>query len=97
MRDSGLINEKPRVTLIQRLDGSVFLLGPKGKTIEFEIGTPLQEIRAKVAEFGWVVGVEHLQRKKIEDLQGQEKFGPKLVVRTEWEHRNGLLQGSYRR
>jgi len=96
MVDSGLINEKPRVTLIQRLDGSVSLLGPKGKIIEFEIGTPLQEIRAKVAEFGWMVGVEHLQSKKVENLQGRERFGPKLVVRTDWEHRNGFLQDSHR-
>ncbi len=83
MVDSGLINEKPRVTLIQKLDGSVFLLGPKGEKIEFKIGEPLQEIRAKVVRRGWVVGVEHLQRKKIEDLQEQEKFGLKLVVRAE--------------
>ena len=69
MVDSSLINEKPRVTLIQRLDGSVFLIGPKGKKIEFEIGAPLQEIQAKVAKLGWVVAVKHLQRKKIEDYR----------------------------
>ena len=71
MVDSVLINEKPRATLIQRFDGSVFLLGPKGNKIEFEIGAPLQEIWAKVAKLGWLVGVEHLQRKKIESLQEQ--------------------------
>jgi hypothetical protein len=59
-----LKNRKPRVTLIQRLDGSVFLLGPTGEKIEFEIGKPIQEIRAKAAGFGWEVGVEHLPRKK---------------------------------
>ena len=69
MVDSGLINENPRVTLIQRFDGSVFLIGPKGEKIEFEIGAPLQEIRAKVAKLGWVVGVKHLQRKRIEDYR----------------------------
>ena len=71
MGDSGLINEKPKGTLIRRFDGSVFLIGPKGKKIEFETRAPLQEIRAKVAELGRVVAVEHLQRKKIEDLQEQ--------------------------
>ncbi len=64
--DFALHNEKPKATLIQRFDGSVFLIGPKGKKIEFEIGAPLQEILAKVAEFGWAIGVEHLQREKIE-------------------------------
>jgi hypothetical protein len=58
-------NRKPKVTLIQRLDGSVFLLGPKGEKIEFEIGEPLQEIRAGVVRRGWEVGVENLQMRKI--------------------------------
>ena len=66
--DFGLINRKPRVTLIQRLDGSVFLLGPKGEKIEFKTGEPLQEIRAKAVRRGWEVGVEHLQMRKTEDL-----------------------------
>ena len=68
MVDFGLPNGKTRVTLIQRLDGSVFLLGPKGEKIEFKIGEPLQEIRAKAVRRGWEVGVEHLQMRKTEDL-----------------------------
>ena len=66
--DLDLINRKPRVTLIQRLDGSVFLLGPKGEKIEFNIGEPLQEIRAKAVRRGWEVGMEHLQMRKIDGL-----------------------------
>ena len=68
MVDFGLPNRKPKVTLIQRLDGSVFLLGPKGEKIEFEIGKPLQEIRAKAVMRGWEVGVEHLQKRKTGDF-----------------------------
>jgi hypothetical protein len=45
MVDSRLIGEKPKITLIQRLDGSVFLLGPKGKTIKFEIGAPIKPMK----------------------------------------------------
>jgi len=66
--DLSLRNRKPRVTLIQRLDGSVFLLGPKGEKIEFKIGEPLQEIRAKAIRRGWEVAVEHLQMRKASDL-----------------------------
>jgi hypothetical protein len=62
--DFGLENRKLRVTLIQRLDGSIFLLGPKGEKIEFEIGEPLQEIRAGIVRRGWEVRVEHLQMRK---------------------------------
>jgi len=36
--DLRLLNGKPRATVIQRFDGSVLLLGPKGKTIEFKDG-----------------------------------------------------------
>jgi hypothetical protein len=64
MADFGVPKRKPKVTLIQRLDGSVFLLGPKGEKIEFKIGEPLQEIRAKAVRYGWEVGVEHLQTRK---------------------------------
>ena len=66
--DLDLINRKPRVTLIQRLDGSVFLLGPKGEKIEFNIGEPLQKIRAEAVSRRWEVGVEHLQMRKIDGL-----------------------------
>lgn len=38
MVDLRLLNGKPRATVIQRFDGSVLLLGPKGKTIEFKDG-----------------------------------------------------------
>jgi hypothetical protein len=66
--DFGLINRKPKVTLIQRLDGSVFLLGPNGEKVEFKNGEPSQEIRAKAVRRGWEVGVEHLQMRKTEGL-----------------------------
>jgi hypothetical protein len=64
MVDFRLLSGKPRVTLIQRFDGSALLLGPKGKKIEFEVGVTLHQIQDKVAEFGWVVGVEHLPVKE---------------------------------
>ena len=64
MVDFRLLNGKPRATLIQRFDGSVLLLGPKGKKIEFEVGVTLHQIQDKVAEFGWVVGVEHLHKER---------------------------------
>ena len=60
MADFRLLNGKPRATLIQRFDGSVLLLGPKGKKIEFNIGVTLHEVQTKVAKLGWVIGVEHL-------------------------------------
>ena len=64
MVDFRLLNGKPRATLIQRFDGSVLLLGPKGKTIEFNIGTTLHEIQTKVEELGWVIGVAHLHKER---------------------------------
>ena len=60
MVDFRLPNGKPRAPLIQRFDGSVLLLGPKSKKIEFNIGVTLHEIQTKVAKLGWVIGVEHL-------------------------------------
>jgi hypothetical protein len=64
MVDFRLLNGKPRATLIQRFDGSALLLGPKGKKVEFEVGVTLHQIQDKVAEFGWVVGVEHLHSER---------------------------------
>ncbi len=64
MVDFRLLNGKPRATLIQRFDGSVLLLGPKGMKIEFESGVTLHEIQAKVAKLGWVIAVEHLHRER---------------------------------
>ena len=55
---------RPRATLIQRFDGSVFLLGPDGKKIEFNIGVTSHEIQTKVEELGWVIGVEHLHKER---------------------------------
>jgi hypothetical protein len=65
MVDFGLLNGKPKVTLIQRFDGSVFLLRLEGKKFEFKIGAPLQETQAKAAKLGWVIGVEHLHSEKM--------------------------------
>jgi hypothetical protein len=64
MVDFRLLNGKPRATLIQRFDGSALVLGPKGKKIEFEVGMTLHQIQDQVAEFGWVVGVEHLHSER---------------------------------
>lgn len=64
MVDFRLLNGKPRATLIQRFDGSVLLLGPKGKAIEFSIGATLHEIQTKIEELGWVIGVEHLHKER---------------------------------
>lgn len=60
MVDFRLLNGKPRATLIQRFDGSILLLGPRGDKIEFDIGMTLQEAQAKAGEFGWEIAVEHL-------------------------------------
>ncbi len=64
MVDFRLLNGKPRATLIQRFDGSVLLLGPKGRRIEFEDGMTLHEIQIKVDKLGWVIAVEHLHRER---------------------------------
>jgi hypothetical protein len=64
MVDFRLLNGKPRATLIQRFDGSVLLLGPKGKKIEFNIGVTLHEVQTKVAKLGWVIGIEHLHSER---------------------------------
>ena len=60
MADFRLLNRKPRATLVQRFDGSALLLGPKGEKIEFEFETTLQQVQAKVGEFGWEIAVEHI-------------------------------------
>jgi hypothetical protein len=60
--DFRLLNGKPRATIIQRFDGSVLLLGPKGEAIEFNSNVPLHEIQAKVEELGWVIGITHLHK-----------------------------------
>jgi len=62
--DFRLLNGKPRATLIQRFDGSVLLLGPKRKKIEFNIGVTLHEVQTKAAKLGWVIGVEHLHSER---------------------------------
>ena len=55
MVDSGLINEKPRVTLIQRVDGSVFLIGPKGKKIDLKLEPHYRKFRLKLrSSVGWL-------------------------------------------
>jgi hypothetical protein len=64
MVDFRLLNGKPRATLIQRFDGTVLLIGPKGKKIEFEDGVTLRQIQATLAKLGWVIGVEHLHKER---------------------------------
>jgi len=62
--DYRLLNGKPRATLVQRFDGSAFLLGPKTRKLEFDIGTTLHEIQIKADELGWVVAIEHLHKER---------------------------------
>ncbi len=62
--DYRLLNGKPRATLIQRFDGSVVLLGPQAKKLEFDIGASLHEIQAKADQVGWVVAIEHLHKER---------------------------------
>lgn len=64
MVDFRLLSGKPRATLIERFDGSILLLGPKGNTIEFNTGVTLHEIQTKIEELGWVIGVEHLHKER---------------------------------
>ncbi len=64
MVDFRLLNGKPRATVIQRFDGSVLLLGPQGKKIEFEYGVTLYQIQSEIEKLGWVIGVEHLHRER---------------------------------
>jgi hypothetical protein len=64
MVDFRLLNGKPRATLIQRFDGTVLVLGPQGKKVEFKDRVTLHQIQAKVAKLGWVIGVEHLHRER---------------------------------
>jgi len=73
MVDFRLLNGKPRATLIQRFDGSVLLLGPKGEATEFNSDVPLHEIQAEVEGLGWVIGVTHLH-KAIETIAFQVLF-----------------------
>ncbi len=58
--DYRFLNGKPKATLIQRIDGSVLLIGPKGKRIEFKIGTKLREVQAEAERIGWAIGAEYL-------------------------------------
>ena len=64
MVDFRLLNGKPRATVIQRFDGTVLLLGPKGMKIEFAGGVTLHQIQDEVEKLGWVIGVEHLHRER---------------------------------
>ncbi len=64
MVDFRLLNGKPRATLIQRFDGSVLLLGPRGAKIEFEDGVTLHQIQAEIEKLGWVIGTEHLHKER---------------------------------
>ena len=69
--DSRLFNGKPRATLIQRFDGSVLLLGPKAKKVQFKSGVTLPQIHTEAARLGWVIGVEHLHISSSPHLNSQ--------------------------
>ncbi len=71
MADSRLFNGKPRATLIQRFDGSVLLVGPKGKKVQLKSGLTLPQIHAEVAQLGWAIGVEHLHISSSPHLNSQ--------------------------
>ena len=71
MVDSRLFNAKPRATLIQRFDGSVLLLGPKGEKVQFKSGVTPSQIHAEVAQLGWVIGVDHLHISSSPHLNSQ--------------------------
>jgi len=62
--DYGLLNGKPRATLIQRFDGSAVLLGPEARKLEFDCGATLHEIQAKADQVGWAVTIEHLNKER---------------------------------
>jgi len=62
--DLDLENRKPRVTLIQRLNG----YGLGGEKIAFNIREPLREIRTEALSHSWEVGVEDLEMRKIDAL-----------------------------
>jgi len=62
--DLSLLNGKPRATLIQRFDGSVVLLGPKARKLEFDSCATLHEIQAKAEQMGWVVAIEHRHKER---------------------------------
>jgi len=62
--DYRLLNGKPKATLIQRFDGSVVLLGPKARKLEFDASATLHEIQAKAEQMGWAIAIEHLHRER---------------------------------
>jgi hypothetical protein len=62
--DYRLLNGKPKATLIQRFDGSVVLLGPKARKLEFDSCATLYEIQAKAEQVGWVIAIEHLHKER---------------------------------
>ncbi len=64
MVDLRLLNGKPSATLIQRFNGTVLVLGPQGRKIEFEGKVTLHQVQAEVSKFDWVIKVEHLQRER---------------------------------
>ena len=74
------LDDKPRATLIQRFDGSVLLLGPKGKKIQFEPGVTLHEIHLKVSKLKWVVAVEHLHISSSPYLNSQLNSYPSIKL-----------------
>ena len=64
MVDFRSLNGKPRATVIQRFDGTIVLLGPKGKRIEFPDGVSLHQIQVEVEKLGWVIGLEYLHKER---------------------------------
>ncbi len=67
---------EPKATLIRRFDGSVFLLSPRAKKIELEIGSKLEEVEAKIKQLGWIIAIEHLHgEKRLQESFGSGKRG----------------------
>ncbi len=61
--DLALLNGKPRCTLIQRFNGEVLLVGPRGKKIECKA---LREAEKYAGKVGWAIGVTHPSLKSEE-------------------------------
>jgi hypothetical protein len=88
MADFRLLNGKPRATLIQRFDGTVLVLGPKGKKIEFKDRVTLHQIQAKAEKLGWVTPAQGKRKPWLdsrEELKWTQKkssplsFGERLT------------------
>jgi hypothetical protein len=77
---------RSRATLIKRFDGSAFLLTPKARKIEFEVGATLENIQSKGEQLGLTIVVEHLhgRRRLIQETPGcKPELPPTRAFREE--------------